>query len=189
MKCAPFQSPSTRRPRREFCSLKWLSERLPFDRVVIRNAAEVGTHARSGVLVAPERREIHEADRNDADAAETKIGRDRAVGFRSLAGITRGAARRGALRQRECGRLRHRVGRGQCGRNSSRGARKHRNDRGGGSHLTGAGVITGRAGTCCWLRRESLFQQLLLCFMDCWSDCSCFCCSASVAFSCEISSA
>src|ERR1019366_10267449 len=29
MKWAPFQSPSTRKPSREFCWLKWNSERLP----------------------------------------------------------------------------------------------------------------------------------------------------------------
>src|SRR5580704_2155759 len=31
MKWAPFQSPSIRKPRREFCWLKWNSERLPAD--------------------------------------------------------------------------------------------------------------------------------------------------------------
>src|SRR5665213_3974002 len=29
IKWVPFQSPSTRKPRREFCSLKWNSERFP----------------------------------------------------------------------------------------------------------------------------------------------------------------
>src|ERR1700730_4726237 len=72
MKCAPFQSPSTRKPIRAFWMLKRASERFPLT-VLLRNAAEVGTHAGPRVLIAPERCQVHEPDRNNANAAKPQI--------------------------------------------------------------------------------------------------------------------
>src|SRR5260221_11429873 len=68
-------------------------------RVVIRNAAEVGTHARSRVLIAPHGCKIHEPDRDDAHVTDPKEGRDGLVWI-GLAGIFwRCAGGRGRLRQ------------------------------------------------------------------------------------------
>src|ERR1019366_2946464 len=47
--------------------------------VVIGHAAEVRTHTGRGVLVAPEGREIHEPDRNDAGIAKAEVWRNGAV--------------------------------------------------------------------------------------------------------------
>ena len=70
MKCAPFQSPSMRKPMREFCGEKRNSEFLRVRRVVDTERCRNSCQCWSQRSYRAKPREIHEADRHNASVAE-----------------------------------------------------------------------------------------------------------------------